>query len=1082
MTGAGLTLAAEQRGSVDTELDDLSSPEGAVGDSLSVAIWTMISRFTGVLRSVVVAAVLGATYFANTYQFTNSLPNLIFYGLLAGALFSSILVPALVPHLDSGDTQAAARTAGGLLGVAMLGTLVLVPVAALGTPFLLRLGSIGAVNPVAAQNQERIGGVLILLLLPQIALYAVVGTATAVMNAHRRFALASAAPALENLGTIAVLGVAAVLYSRTVREYQIPSSLVLLLGAGTTAAVLLHASAQWWGARRVGIVLVPRAGWRNPQVRAVIRKARPAAVQAGLEALQFAALLLVADRVAGGVVGFQLATNFFFLPVALGATPVALSLMPRLSRMTAPDQAQSFRDTYVQGLGFAAFLVVPAAVAYAALAGPLAGAIGFGGFGNGGAVHLIAASLTGLAPGIIGQTLFLVTTYACYARGDTASPLRGMLLQAVVCVCGIAVTYRMHGPAVLTVLGLSLSAGTLAGAAYLVWHMWRSLPSGGEPALRPLLYTLAGSAVMIGPAWVTAHFLDDRMNSKAGHVVAMLAATAVGAGCYFTYQTVMRAPQVRWISAALPGADRSAGFSPGAAADAILPEWWWRILQLVRKDPEVWSARRRLSQDGALLLGCAAIGALAAYRTKYALAALILIAIFALVMTRPAVVAYLLIFLTPLIVGINAGALIPLLRPNEALIALFGLAIGARWLVRVRAGDRTWPRIDRVDLTMIALAVTSSILPLMMMVARQRAITKDDLLYCIVIWKLFAEYVIVRSVITTSQQAMRCLWLSMWSAAIVSVIGILQSLKLHIITHLLTSYYAPLDVTSNLTMGRGSSLLGLSAAVADLAILNLGIAIAIIVRGHRRRLLLAGLSMIYALGVVAAAEFSTVIGLLVAVAVIMLMTRSGRLIRYAIPVALLGGVLLWPVIQTRISGFQGGSQLPYSWVVRLQNLRGYFWPTLFSDHNWILGVQPDARVSAPNQEYGYVWIESGYTWLLWGGGIPLLGSYLAFVWAILRKGLAYVRRADSAGIVGFALVAAISSQAVMMILDPHLTYRGSGDAIFLILALLRVLPSRPPVTFAAAPKVAMIPDKHHDGREPRPVASWLTRTGTAVLP
>ena len=1094
MTQARLTLAADQRGCPGPELDDLSSPEGAVGDSLSVAIWTMVSRFTGVLRGVVVAAVLGATYFANTYQFTNSLPNLIFYGLLAGALFSSILVPALVPHVDSGDTQATARTAGGLLGVTMVGMLLLVPLAAVGTPFLLRFGSIGAVNPIAAQNQERIGGVLILLLLPQIALYAIVGTATAVMNAHRRFALASAAPALENLGTIAVLGVVAVLYSRAEREYQIPSSLVLLLGAGTTAAVLLHASAQWWGARRAGIVLVPRAGWRNPEVRDVIRKARPAAVQAGLEAVQFAALLLVADRVAGGVVGLQLATNFFFLPVALGATPVALSLMPRLSRMTAPDQAQSFRDSYVQGLGFAAFLVVPAAVAYAALAGPLAGAIGFGGFGTGGAVHLIAASLIGLAPGIIGQTLFLVTTYACYARGDTATPLRGMLLQAVVCVAVIAATYWMHGPAVLTVLGLGLSAGTIAGSAYLVWRLGRGLPSGGEPALRPLLYTLAGSAIMIGPAWVTAHVLDDHLNSKAGHVVAMLAATAVGAGCYFTVQTFLRAPQVQWISAARPRAGRPAGFSPGAAAAAIVPQWWWRILQLVRKDPEVWSVPRRLSQDGALLLGCASIGAIAAYRTKYALAALVLIAIIAMVMVRPALVAYLLIFLTPLIVGINAGALIPLLRPNEALIALFGVAIAVRWLVQARTGDRRWPAFDRVDATLIALAVTSSILPLMMMVARQRAITKDDLLYCIVIWKLFAEYVIVRSVITTSQQAMRCLWLSMWSAAIVSAIGILQSLKLHIITHLLTAYYAPLDVTSDLTQGRGSSLLGLSAAVADLAILNLAIAIAMIVRGHRRRLLLAGLCVTYALGVVAAAEFSTVIGLLVAVAAIMALTRSGRLVLYAIPVALLGGALLWPVIQTRISGFQGGSQLPYSWVVRLQNLRGYFWPTLFSDNNWILGVRPDARVFAPNQEYGYVWIESGYTWLLWGGGIPLLASYAAFAWAVLRKGLAYARRADSAGIVGFALVAAMSSQAVMMVLDPHLTYRGSGDAIFLILALLRRLPSRraggdrdriaagPARVTETAPTAAEIPDNYHNAREPGLVASWLTRTGTAELP
>ena len=67
---------------------DLATPEGAVGDSMSVAVWTAISRLTGVFRGITIAAVLGATYFANTYQFTNSLPNLVFYGLLAGSMFS----------------------------------------------------------------------------------------------------------------------------------------------------------------------------------------------------------------------------------------------------------------------------------------------------------------------------------------------------------------------------------------------------------------------------------------------------------------------------------------------------------------------------------------------------------------------------------------------------------------------------------------------------------------------------------------------------------------------------------------------------------------------------------------------------------------------------------------------------------------------------------------------------------------------------------------------------------------------------------------------------------------------------------
>ena len=60
----------------------------AAGDSLTVAAWTIVSRVTGLMRFAVIGAVLGPTFFGNTYQFTNSLPNLIYFGLLAGSLFS----------------------------------------------------------------------------------------------------------------------------------------------------------------------------------------------------------------------------------------------------------------------------------------------------------------------------------------------------------------------------------------------------------------------------------------------------------------------------------------------------------------------------------------------------------------------------------------------------------------------------------------------------------------------------------------------------------------------------------------------------------------------------------------------------------------------------------------------------------------------------------------------------------------------------------------------------------------------------------------------------------------------------------
>ncbi|HKC29240.1 MAG TPA: lipid II flippase MurJ, partial [Jatrophihabitans sp.] len=401
----------------------------ATSDSLAVAGWTLVSRVTGVVKIAVIGAVLGPTFFGNAYQFTNSLPNLLYFGLLAGSLFSSLLVPQLVPHHDRGDHAAAARISGGFLGITMLAmTVVMVPAILLG-PIALRLaGSAGGGDAAA---QETVGRYLILMFVPQIFLYGIVGTATAVMNARRRFALASAAPAMENLGTIAVLAICAVVYGTRADVGSVPTDELLLLGLGTTAAVALHAATQWWGAWRVGVVLRPRAGWRDAEVRAVVRRALPSMAQAGLMAAQVVSLLVLANRVPGGVVAFQIALNFYFLAIALGATPVALSLLPRLTQMHVSGATERFRDTLVNGWALALFFTLPAAAAYAALSLPLARAVSFGRMGTPDGIALVAGALAALAVAVIGQTAFLIATYAAYARKDTRSPLRSMVLQAV---------------------------------------------------------------------------------------------------------------------------------------------------------------------------------------------------------------------------------------------------------------------------------------------------------------------------------------------------------------------------------------------------------------------------------------------------------------------------------------------------------------------------------------------------------------------------------------------------------------------------------------------------------------------------
>ena len=120
------------------DLKDLTSGSGTARDSVTVGAWTAISRGTGVIRVIVIGAVLGPTFLGNTYQLTNSLPSLIYYGFLAGSLFVSLLVPALVKYIDNGRPEDTARVSGGFLGIAMVSLLALAPVAVLVLPELLR--------------------------------------------------------------------------------------------------------------------------------------------------------------------------------------------------------------------------------------------------------------------------------------------------------------------------------------------------------------------------------------------------------------------------------------------------------------------------------------------------------------------------------------------------------------------------------------------------------------------------------------------------------------------------------------------------------------------------------------------------------------------------------------------------------------------------------------------------------------------------------------------------------------------------------------------------------------------------------
>ena len=430
-----------------------------------------------------------------------------------------------------------------------------------------------------------------------------------------------------------------------------------------------------------------------------------------------------------------------------------------------------------------------------------------------------------------------------------------------------------------------------------------------------------------------------------------------------------------------------------------------------------------------------ALGAVSVLQPRLVLVGCLGVAVIALVAARPALGGYLVIGLTPLIAGIDRGHAVPVLRPSEAVALAVGVGLASRAMVRRRTGDRGHGRLSRVEIGLLLMAVSNSLIPMLWMTARGEAITKDDILYALVLWKFAGIYLIVRSSITTQRQATRCYWIAITAGAIVAVIAILQSLGLFGVPRLLATYYAPFGYTGALQHSRGSSTLSLPAATADLMIYNLVIVAGLYIRG-RHRAALCATGVLFILGALSAGEFSSAIGLVIAICALAVVTSYPRLLSIFVPIGGLAVVVLRPVIAARISGFDSVSGLPVSWTGRLANLRGYFWPKLFADYNYLLGVRPSARVPVSFQATGYVWIESGYTWLLWGGGIPLLASFVYFVYVALQSSWREARRTDQpVNVAALTVFVAVTVMTVLMTFDPHLTYRGAADELFAMLAI-----------------------------------------------
>lgn len=510
-------------------------------NSLVGSAWTLVSRLTGLARAVVVAAVLGPTLFGDLYQQANSLPNLVFE-LLTGSLFVSLVVPPLVRHLDAGGSAAAARVAGGFLTVSLLAAGVAAVLVTAAAPLVLGLLSAGV--PGGVQRADPAAAWLLLgLLMVQAPLYVLAGVGVAAQNARGAFGLAAAAPCLENVGIMVTLAAHAAVFGVGTAEGRGLAG-VAVLGGGTTAAVGLHAAVQWLGARHHGLTLRPTRGWRDPEVRAVVRMAVPSVGHAAINVARYFAILVVAAAVPGGVVAFGLAYAFYGLPVALGAKPVSQAALPELSRAHHEGDPTGYAHTFDRALGVVLFVTVPAATGYALLSESVAAVVGFGEMASPQARSMISLVLLGISFGVVGAAAVNFGTQAAYAQGDARRPLVATAVRAGITLPILGAGLAMvDGALLLLVIGAAVTVSDLAAGIWLTGRVRRSLGVPARPGDRAVVRTVVATLGMVLVVLPISLLLGVPVD-RADALVTLLTAGAAGSAAYLLVQRHLRSPEL----------------------------------------------------------------------------------------------------------------------------------------------------------------------------------------------------------------------------------------------------------------------------------------------------------------------------------------------------------------------------------------------------------------------------------------------------------------------------------------------------------------------------------------------------------
>lgn len=535
-----------------------------LGNSAVMAAGTVVSRLSGYVRSILLAAALGNALHADVFTIANTIPNML-YILLAGGVFNAVLVPQLVRAMkhDPDGGEAYTNRIITLAAVFLFAVTVLLIIFA---PLVMGvyLDSSWESASHAAQRESVID--FARYCLPQVFFYGMFVLVGQILNARGTFGPMMWAPIANNVISVVVLAVYLFAFGPAEGAEKCggyATNQELLLGIGSTLGIAVQFLILLPYLKAAGFSYRPRFDFRNSGLGHTFRLATWTVLFVIVNQIAYTVVVRLASSgttqsfsdgcttttTATGYTVYSSAFLMIMVPHAIVTVSLATAILPRLSAHAAERDLGRLSTTLGSTLRTTLSLVIPFVLLLPLLAKDLSNVVwGYGAssetYGN------FAPSLALFAPGLLFFTVHYLMLRGFYALEQTRTVF---WIQCVIAAfnIGLGVVLVAATDAAFTSPSLVLAYGGAyaVGATLSYLLLRRRLGTLHTHTLlrflvRTVLASLLAAAVAAASWWGLHEWLGDGPPGKFRSLLVMAVIATVHGLIYLAVARVLRLREV----------------------------------------------------------------------------------------------------------------------------------------------------------------------------------------------------------------------------------------------------------------------------------------------------------------------------------------------------------------------------------------------------------------------------------------------------------------------------------------------------------------------------------------------------------